>query len=214
MPRPRVAQRRSTRSNPARRWRRSRVATTPRSKRQATSAIVTDTGGTSYDVSLVAAAASPSRARPGSAGRSRGHMTGFPSVDVKSIGAGGGSIAWVDDGGLLHVGPQSAGADARARMLRPRRRASRRSPTPRWCSAISIPSTSSAARCALDAAAARRRDRAVVAQPLGLECAGRRCGDPRARDRAYGPRDRGDHGQPGHRPARAPCSSAAAARPA
>jgi N-methylhydantoinase A len=37
-------------------------------------------------------------------------MTGMPSVDVKSIGAGGGSIAWVDAGGLLHVGPKSAGA--------------------------------------------------------------------------------------------------------
>jgi N-methylhydantoinase A len=37
-------------------------------------------------------------------------MTGFPSVDVKSVGAGGGSIAWVDDGGMLHVGPKSAGA--------------------------------------------------------------------------------------------------------
>ena len=39
-----------------------------------------------------------------------GHMTGFPSVDIRSIGAGGGSIAWVDDGGVLHVGPRSAGA--------------------------------------------------------------------------------------------------------
>ena len=38
-------------------------------------------------------------------------MTGFPSVDVKSVGAGGGSIAWVDDGGLLHVGPESAGSE-------------------------------------------------------------------------------------------------------
>ena len=37
-------------------------------------------------------------------------LTGFPSVDVKSIGAGGGSIAWTDGGGVLHVGPQSAGA--------------------------------------------------------------------------------------------------------
>ncbi len=33
-----------------------------------------------------------------------------PMVDVKTIGAGGGSIAWVDKGGLLRVGPQSAGA--------------------------------------------------------------------------------------------------------
>jgi N-methylhydantoinase A len=37
-------------------------------------------------------------------------MTGFPSVDVRSIGAGGGSIAHVDGGGLLHVGPDSAGS--------------------------------------------------------------------------------------------------------
>ncbi|GMQ80795.1 MAG: hydantoinase/oxoprolinase family protein [Rhodothermia bacterium] len=34
----------------------------------------------------------------------------FPAVDVHSVGAGGGSIAWVDDGGVLRVGPQSAGA--------------------------------------------------------------------------------------------------------
>jgi N-methylhydantoinase A len=42
--------------------------------------------------------------------RFRGNMTGFPSVDVKSLGAGGGSIAWVDSGGLLQVGPKSAGS--------------------------------------------------------------------------------------------------------
>src|SRR6202034_3284891 len=32
-------------------------------------------------------------------------------TDVHTIGAGGGSIAWLDDGGLLHLGPQSAGAE-------------------------------------------------------------------------------------------------------
>ena len=42
-------------------------------------------------------------------------MTGFPSVDVKSVGAGGGSIAWVDDGGLLHVGPAECRVRARDR---------------------------------------------------------------------------------------------------
>ena len=36
---------------------------------------------------------------------------GFSAVDVQSIGAGGGSIAWLDEVGALHVGPQSAGAD-------------------------------------------------------------------------------------------------------
>jgi N-methylhydantoinase A len=35
----------------------------------------------------------------------------IPCVAVRTIGAGGGSIAWIDKGGLLHVGPQSAGAE-------------------------------------------------------------------------------------------------------
>ncbi len=34
----------------------------------------------------------------------------LPTIDIHTIGAGGGSIAWLDEGGLLHVGPQSAGA--------------------------------------------------------------------------------------------------------
>ena len=40
-----------------------------------------------------------------------GHLLGISTVDVRSIGAGGGSIAWIDAGGLMRVGPQSAGAD-------------------------------------------------------------------------------------------------------
>lgn len=73
--------------------------------------IACDAGGTSFDVSLV---------RDGRIGFTReawvgprlaGHMTGVSSVDVRGIGAGGGSIAWIDSGGLLRVGPRSAGAD-------------------------------------------------------------------------------------------------------
>ena len=73
-------------------------------------AIVCDTGGTTFDVGLV---------RDGNLVFSRdswlgrrwiGHMVAMSTVDVRSIGAGGGSIAWVDAGGLLRVGPQSAGA--------------------------------------------------------------------------------------------------------
>ncbi|MCX5516458.1 5-oxoprolinase [Kaistia algarum] len=72
--------------------------------------IVGDTGGTTFDVSLVRRGRIP-RTRETWLGQPfRSHMTGMPSVDVKSIGAGGGSIAWVDAGGLLHVGPKSAGA--------------------------------------------------------------------------------------------------------
>ena len=77
---------------------------------KADTAIVADTGGTTYDVSLVRRGVIPMSLETWLGQRYRGHILGFPSVDVKSIGAGGGSIAWVDEGGLLHVGPQSAGA--------------------------------------------------------------------------------------------------------
>lgn len=73
--------------------------------------IIADTGGTTYDVSLVRDGRIPHTAETWIGPKFQGHMTGFPSVDVKSVGAGGGSIAWVDKGGMLHVGPQSAGAD-------------------------------------------------------------------------------------------------------
>lgn len=73
-------------------------------------AIVADTGGTTYDVSVIRDNVIPTTRDMWIGEEYRGHMTGFPSVDVKSIGAGGGSLAWVDQGGLLHVGPKSAGA--------------------------------------------------------------------------------------------------------
>lgn len=77
---------------------------------QSDTAVIADSGGTTYDVSLVRRGRIPWTRETWIGEPYRGHMTGFPSVDVKSIGAGGGSIAWVDDGGMLHVGPQSAGA--------------------------------------------------------------------------------------------------------
>ncbi|MEX2616495.1 MAG: hydantoinase/oxoprolinase family protein [Alphaproteobacteria bacterium] len=66
-----------------------------------------DMGGTSTDVCLI---------RDGKlTKRGLREMGGFPvripTLDIHTIGAGGGSIAWVDPGGLLKVGPQSAGAD-------------------------------------------------------------------------------------------------------
>jgi len=72
--------------------------------------IVADAGGTTYDVSLVRDGRIPTTRDSWIGEPYSGHLTGFPSVDVKSVGAGGGSIAWVDAYGLLHVGPRSAGA--------------------------------------------------------------------------------------------------------
>jgi N-methylhydantoinase A len=74
-------------------------------------ALVTDAGGTTFDVSLVRRGRIPWTRETVVGDPTYGYTTGFPSVDVRSVGAGGGSIAWVDEGGLLHVGPQSAGAE-------------------------------------------------------------------------------------------------------
>jgi N-methylhydantoinase A len=65
-----------------------------------------DMGGTSTDVALVGA-----EPRITTAGKVAGLPLAIPSVDVHTIGCGGGSIARVDDGGALRVGPESAGAD-------------------------------------------------------------------------------------------------------
>jgi N-methylhydantoinase A len=69
-------------------------------------AITFDMGGTSTDVSLM----------DGAVGyRSEWAIDGLPlkvpAIDIHTVGAGGGSVAWIDDGGALKVGPQSAGAD-------------------------------------------------------------------------------------------------------
>lgn len=69
--------------------------------------ITMDMGGTSCDVSLVEGGepAVSTEVRVGE------YPIGLPMVDVHTIGAGGGSIAWIDTGGALRVGPRSAGAD-------------------------------------------------------------------------------------------------------
>jgi N-methylhydantoinase A len=75
------------------------------------SVIVCDMGGTSFDVSLVRDGYLKFTRETWLGDQFTGHMTGLSAVDIKNIGAGGGSIAWIDAGGLLRVGPQSAGAE-------------------------------------------------------------------------------------------------------
>jgi N-methylhydantoinase A len=71
------------------------------------SLVTADVGGTSFDACLIV------NGRPELL--HEGHIIGLPLqtpwVDVRSVGSGGGSIAAVDEGGLLRVGPESAGAD-------------------------------------------------------------------------------------------------------
>jgi N-methylhydantoinase A len=70
-------------------------------------AIAFDMGGTSTDVCLISGGTGERSAERTIAGL----PVRLPSVDVHTVGAGGGSIAWVDAGGALRVGPASAGAD-------------------------------------------------------------------------------------------------------
>ncbi|NKB57475.1 MAG: hydantoinase/oxoprolinase family protein [Alphaproteobacteria bacterium] len=73
----------------------------------ATNLITVDIGGTTSDIALIEDGAPIIR--------TEGVIDGFPirvpMVDVNPVGAGGGSIAWIDDAGGLRVGPQSAGSE-------------------------------------------------------------------------------------------------------
>ncbi|MGE0336359.1 MAG: hydantoinase/oxoprolinase family protein [Gammaproteobacteria bacterium] len=68
--------------------------------------ITVDMGGTSFDVALIR------DAQPGitTEGEIGGHRVASPILDIHTVGAGGGSIASLDGGGVLRVGPRSAGA--------------------------------------------------------------------------------------------------------
>jgi N-methylhydantoinase A len=77
------------------------IAGTPR-------AFTLDIGGTSTDIGLILESGQQYAAE---FDVDFGIPVTIPCVAVRTIGAGGGSIAWIDKGGLLHVGPQSAGAE-------------------------------------------------------------------------------------------------------
>ncbi|HEX7567701.1 MAG TPA: hydantoinase/oxoprolinase family protein [Anaerolineaceae bacterium] len=70
-------------------------------------AVTMDMGGTSCDVALIVAG-EPKFATESTI---EGYPVQIPTIDLNIVGAGGGSIAWLDSGGGLRVGPQSAGAD-------------------------------------------------------------------------------------------------------
>ena len=70
-------------------------------------AVGLDMGGTSCDVSVSLGGG----AAVGTGREVGGRALALPMVDVHTVGAGGGSIAWCDAGGVLRVGPRSAGAD-------------------------------------------------------------------------------------------------------
>jgi N-methylhydantoinase A len=70
--------------------------------------ITCDMGGTSFDVSLIAKGEAALCAQTSI---DFGMVVRTPMIEITTIGAGGGSIAWIDKSGLLQVGPESAGSD-------------------------------------------------------------------------------------------------------
>ena len=112
------------------------------------SVITLDVGGTSADIGVA----------PDAVVRMKhlydtnlgGYEVMIPMVDLDTIGAGGGSLARVDAGGLLRVGPQSAGAEPGPACYGRGRRASPRRPTPRRCSAACAAARASRAMLELD----------------------------------------------------------------
>lgn len=133
--------------------------------------ITVDMGGTSFDAALVRDG-EPAVTVSASV---NGYALALPSMEINTIGAGGGSVAWIDDGGLLHMGPQSAGAD----------------PGPAcYGSGGSEPTCTDAdlvlgylseeyfagGRIRLDAQAAQRAIRGKIARPLGLSVVEAACG--------------------------------------
>jgi N-methylhydantoinase A len=69
--------------------------------------ILMDMGGTSFDVTLI----NQGDVTLSTEGEIAGYRVAKPMIDINTVGAGGGSIAWMDKGGMLKVGPASAGSD-------------------------------------------------------------------------------------------------------
>ena len=124
--------------------------------------ITTDMGGTSFEASVSFGA--PAMVNDGEIAR---HKIALPMLDIHTIGAGGGSIGWLDEGGLLRMGPQSAGADPGPACY------GRGGRLPTTTDANLVlgyldPAFFAGGRMTLDVEAARRAIDEHIARPMGL----------------------------------------------
>ena len=124
--------------------------------------ITTDMGGTSFEASIAVGA--PLLKNDGEIAR---HRIALPMLDIHTIGAGGGSIGWLDEGGLLRMGPHSAGADPGPACY------GRGGQLPTTTDANVVlgyldPQYFAGGRMKLDSGAARRAIDQHIARPMGL----------------------------------------------
>ncbi|MCW5594201.1 MAG: hydantoinase/oxoprolinase family protein, partial [Burkholderiales bacterium] len=124
--------------------------------------ITTDMGGTSFEASVAVDA--PMIKNDGEIAR---HKIALPMLDIHTIGAGGGSIGWLDEGGMLRMGPQSAGADPGPACY------SKGGTLPATTDANVVlgyldPGFFAGGKMQLDVAAARQAIEEHIAKPMGL----------------------------------------------
>ena len=133
---------------------------------RAMSFLTMDMGGTSFDTALVRDG-KPAVSASGSVNR---YALALPSMEINTVGAGGGSIAWIDQGGLLRMGPASAGAD-------PGRACYARGGVEPTCTDANLvlgylsAEYFAGGRVRLDSGAAQRAIADGIAKPLGLSLA-------------------------------------------
>ena len=125
--------------------------------------IAVDMGGTSYDVCLI----KDGRPDIGVDSWVSRYRVATPMIDIHSIGTGGGSIAWIDEGGALRVGPRSAGSDPGPACY------GRGGSKPTVTDANLVlgylnPGTIGGGEINLDVAAAHKAIETKIAQPLGM----------------------------------------------
>jgi len=126
------------------------------------SCIVVDMGGTSFEAALVVD--SPVMVNEGDIDRLR---IALPMLGIHTIGAGGGSIGWIDSGGLLRMGPQSAASDPGPACY------SKGGTLPTTTDANLVlgylnPDFFAGGKMVLDIEAAKRAIRTHIAEPLGM----------------------------------------------
>jgi N-methylhydantoinase A len=145
--------------------------------------IVFDMGGTTASASLVQGGevtrTTEYEFRDGISTPSRfikagGYMMSVPTIDVAEVGSGAGSIAWLDAGGLLHVGPISAGAEPGPACYR--RGGTRPTVTDANVALGLLPTTLAGGALALDRDAARDAIAREIAEPLGIDVDTAACG--------------------------------------
>ena len=151
--------------------------------------IVVDMGGTSFDASLVRGG----EAEMVSESDIERLRIALPMLAITTIGAGGGSIGWIDEGGLLRMGPQSAGRQSPVRRATGAAASGRPAPTRTWSLGYLDPAYFAGGKMQLDPDRCRDVDRPPPRRAARPEHGGSRRGHVPRHQHQHGARGARDH---------------------